>query len=940
MQNIDHIFVINLEKNILKKQKCLLQLNNNNISNYTFIDTINTINENMLYNTIYNSIVKNMDANFVKYNFTKGALGCLLSHIKCISCAKENNYKNILILEDDFIMIDNFSEEIDTLFKNIDKNWDFIYLGKKQGDDSMDYFKYKYHNQNFENILDINDHVYKPNYKTWGTHSILIKNNMFDDIIDFSNNIDAPIDLKLMSLFDKYNFYCVKKDLFITYDTYSDIQENVKNKLNWGWNISAYKDIDISTIENIFIYGFKNSDHTHHYIHKMYFDFFNYYYPDLNVYWYDENEEYDKNIVENSILFCSPCHIKYEKIPFSQSAFYILHLDIFENNGYTSIQSFLDDKKNSDIINANKYIILLCREQITNLKYFEKDIHSRQICLPWFANNFYNEIMEIKTHLDDIYTCNINKKYLCYMGSIWHLNIEVIKKLIDICSKNNIDLLLKGRIFGVSKLDKKYIKKDSSKNITFIPFNYDNNGDKIYNSFKYIDDNYGVKGLLPLQGNTHNDNYISNRIFETISQGYLVTTNNLLTKKYFTSAIFDEDIEQLILKYLDVLSDKNKWIQLMHQQIDELIDKFYGYKNIQHVLNFLKDMNKENNYNLTLFNGENKVLKYKLWFTQLDIKNPYFSVIKDNNDIRDALKKHDNYNILNSLHYDIFLLERLITSNYIIYIDENYFDKDSIIKICNMHKKEYNIKKPLKIFCILSGQRSGSTLIIDIIQKTSKKIMALSEVLDFNGDNFNYVSHYDILNKNGILYNKNIKYDKDDSVSTYFKQIKDIANYMDYDAIVFKWTLNFESGININHKFYEILEFVSNTNIIYLDRNEIDCYISRKFADKYGFSHNKYDEIKDELFSIKELYSFNKNKEEYMSSIFEKFKNVKCIQYNNIIKNNDFIQNIYSIFYQIDNSLQEDIYNNIYPFKNCIDVLPKQNQFLIDDLLSNKYWKK
>lgn len=691
MENIDHILVINLEKNFLKKEKCLIQLKRNNINNYTIIDAVNTIDNNMTYNTFYNNITQNMDANFVKYNFTKGALGCLLSHIKCISCAKENNYKNVLILEDDFIMIDNFSEEMDTLFKNIDNKWDFIYLGKKQGDESMGYFKYKYHKEDFENMLDINDYVYKPNYRTWGTHSILIKNTMFHDIIEFSNNINAPIDIKLMSLFDKYNFYCVKKDLFITDDTYSDIQENKKPHY-WTWDLSFYKNIDINKIENILIYGFKNSEHTHHYIHKMYFDFFYFYYPNLNVYWYDENEEYDKNIVENAILFCSPCHIKYKKIPFSPNSFYIIHLDVFENDGINYIQTFFDDENNSTIINAQKYIILLCREQITNLKYFEKDIHSRQICLPWFASTFHNEIMEITRQLDDIYTRNITKKYLCYMGTIWPLNIKIIKKLIDVCSKKNIDLLLKGRIFDISYEDKKIIRKNSSKNITFIPFNYDNNGNNIDNSFKYVNENYGVKGLLPLQGGDHNEKYISNRIFETISQGYLVITNNLITKKYFTSAIFDEDIEQLVLKYLDILSDKDKWIQMMQQQIDEFLDKFYGYKNIQHLIDFLKEVNREYNSNLILFNGENKTLKYKLWFTNNEIKNSYFSSIKDNDDIRNALKKGEHYIINNINSYDIFLIERLITSNYIVFIDEEYENKDSIIKICNIHKKEYKIK--------------------------------------------------------------------------------------------------------------------------------------------------------------------------------------------------------------------------------------------------------
>ena len=103
----------------------------------------------------------------------------------------------------------------------------------------------------------------------------------------------------------------------------------------------------------------------------------------------------------------------------------------------------------------------------------------------------------------------------------------------------------------------------------------------------------------------------------------------------------------------------------------------------------------------------------------------------------------------------------MIASNYIVHIDEDYEDKDSIIKICNMHKKEYKIKKPLKIFCILSGQRTGSTMIIDVIQKTSKKIMALSEVFDYYDNKFAYITHHDIVNKN---FNDIIKLMKDETM--------------------------------------------------------------------------------------------------------------------------------------------------------------------------------
>jgi hypothetical protein len=41
--------------------------------------------------------------------------------------AKQNNYKQILILEDDIIPIKNFNEEFNNLINNINNNWDFIY---------------------------------------------------------------------------------------------------------------------------------------------------------------------------------------------------------------------------------------------------------------------------------------------------------------------------------------------------------------------------------------------------------------------------------------------------------------------------------------------------------------------------------------------------------------------------------------------------------------------------------------------------------------------------------------------------------------------------------------------------------------------------------------------------------------------------------------------
>jgi GR25 family glycosyltransferase involved in LPS biosynthesis len=699
---IDQIYIINLKKNAIKKQKCLLQFKNNNITNFKFTEAIDTISGNN-YKNVYTKIIKSMTPNFIKYNFTRGALGCLLSHIECLKDAKLNNYKQVLILEDDFIMINKFEDEFNNILNNVDNNWDFIYLGKKQGYDNMSYeINDKIHTNNeYINIKPINNYVYRPNYKTWATHAILIKDTIFDDIINFSNNILGPIDLMLMTLYPKYNFYAVKKDLFISEEEFSDVQDNNKieiiksDKNLWNWDYSIYQTITTCIIKNIIIYGLNLSNHTHHYIHNMYFEFFKYYYPNLNIYWVDDTEDISEDILKNSIIFCSPCHDKCINMPKRSDIFYILHLDIFDNIGYKNINSFFDDITNFEIYNNKKYIILLCREQITNLNYFEKNIDDKTISLPWFSNNLYNEVLNIKHNLSSIYKKNNTKKYLCYMGSIWSLNIEMIKLLIKICIDNKIYLLLKGRMFNLTTFDLRYINTNKSEYIKILGFDYSNNGSNENNLFEFIDDKFGVKGLLPLQGYIHNNNYISNRVFETISKGYLVITNNYVTKQYFTSAIYDDDIEKLILIYINILANEEEWVKLMNRQINEFLSKFYGYKNINSIIEFIKEINISNNKLILFDNIKNS--DYSLWFIQNNLyTNDSYLIIKNNKDIRNAIVNKNNYIIYPNENYDIFLIEQLLqTLNYNIYINSNLENKDFIVDLCNKYNKMCTIK-PIK----------------------------------------------------------------------------------------------------------------------------------------------------------------------------------------------------------------------------------------------------
>ena len=56
----------------------------------------------------------------------KGYIGCLMSHIECLNIAIENNWNNVLIVEDDI----NYTEESQNILVNLTrKPFDVIILG-------------------------------------------------------------------------------------------------------------------------------------------------------------------------------------------------------------------------------------------------------------------------------------------------------------------------------------------------------------------------------------------------------------------------------------------------------------------------------------------------------------------------------------------------------------------------------------------------------------------------------------------------------------------------------------------------------------------------------------------------------------------------------------------------------------------------------------------
>mgnify|MGYP000185569833 CR=1 FL=1 len=59
----------------------------------------------------------------------EGALGCIASHVAIYKMAKENNWKRVLIVEDDCDFVDNLCDVFEKSITALPDDWDFLYFG-------------------------------------------------------------------------------------------------------------------------------------------------------------------------------------------------------------------------------------------------------------------------------------------------------------------------------------------------------------------------------------------------------------------------------------------------------------------------------------------------------------------------------------------------------------------------------------------------------------------------------------------------------------------------------------------------------------------------------------------------------------------------------------------------------------------------------------------
>ena len=117
---------------------------------------------------------------FDAYYVQPGIIGCTKSHYELVKLAKQNEYKNVLIFEDDVkILRDDANDIISNCMKQIDKHnidYDMLYLGGNiVGDESFSY-------RIDDNLASI--------YMCKTTHAYAIGSSAYDYIIDAYDNLD------------------------------------------------------------------------------------------------------------------------------------------------------------------------------------------------------------------------------------------------------------------------------------------------------------------------------------------------------------------------------------------------------------------------------------------------------------------------------------------------------------------------------------------------------------------------------------------------------------------------------------------------------------------------------------------------------------------------------------------------------------------------------
>jgi GR25 family glycosyltransferase involved in LPS biosynthesis len=209
---VDNVYVLNLEEDIFKYEILKRKLDQKNIEHERFVgtgrqhhikDSVRGQQSARLHYEVelfLEIAEKYKDSEFFEhvvkaagYLFSNGggafrsggATGCRISHLRIIEDAIENNYENILMLQDDIFFHKDFEY---MLHKHSDliKQSDIFWLGASEYDTHLKENRWKNPNWNYYKGREstYGKWVYQPTSRTFGWYSVYLNKKIFKELLE------------------------------------------------------------------------------------------------------------------------------------------------------------------------------------------------------------------------------------------------------------------------------------------------------------------------------------------------------------------------------------------------------------------------------------------------------------------------------------------------------------------------------------------------------------------------------------------------------------------------------------------------------------------------------------------------------------------------------------------------------------------------------------
>lgn len=220
-----HIYYINLSSRVDRREEVQRQLKQYDIEAKRWEAIQLTQEENLKYTLKGYPLCEKVSDTDLDHKsrieqVTLRQRSCLFSHLSLISHAKNNNFENILIFEDDIIFNPDINI-IDTISKSLqdlkNQEWDMYSFGSVL----------------LSPTTKITDNLYRLGFFTAG-HAIAFNHTIYDSILDFPFKQEMNIDMHYGRLsYDRAKSFTSKYPTIFQNHNYSDIQMREVGEIGW-----------------------------------------------------------------------------------------------------------------------------------------------------------------------------------------------------------------------------------------------------------------------------------------------------------------------------------------------------------------------------------------------------------------------------------------------------------------------------------------------------------------------------------------------------------------------------------------------------------------------------------------------------------------------------------------------------------------------------------